>query len=193
MYTSSTFLVIKTNYIGKTNFAIFFFNSTCFCGTMSLFSFTSVAQALLLYCLISLLICSSNIAAQTAAPPSPPTEEKRGNSYTHTRELKPPNLFGDHIIVPDIVHQTYDYKSPSLFLFLSLASVRVYHNPGTFYFWVNDEGRYRSSHWNNWLSKFNLKSIGSKSADFEFLSYLIRHAYQIYEGKSLHICLQCHI
>ena len=114
---------------------------------------------------------------------APTTEEKKQEpSYTHTREIKPPKLLGDHIIVPDIVHQTYDYKSPSLFLFLSLASVRVYHNPSTFYFWVNDEGRYRTGHWNGWISKFNLKSIGAKSADFEFLSYLIRHAYQIYEG-----------
>lgn len=53
-------------------------------------------------------------------------------------------------VVPDIVHQVYDYQSPNLFLYLSILSIQYFHRPKRHILWVNDEGRYRKGHWESW-------------------------------------------
>ena len=54
------------------------------------------------------------------------------------------------VIVPDIVHQIYDYQSPNFFMYLSLMSVHRYIKPSKHILWVNDEGKYRKGHWESW-------------------------------------------
>lgn len=53
-------------------------------------------------------------------------------------------------IVPNVVHQTYDYQSPSFFLFLSIMCVQRFLKPDKHILYVNDEGRYRKAHWESW-------------------------------------------
>ena len=53
-------------------------------------------------------------------------------------------------VVPNIVHQTYDYQRPSYFMFLSLKCVQFYLKPDKHILWVNDEGRFRKGHWDHW-------------------------------------------
>ena len=55
--------------------------------------------------------------------------------------------------VPCIVHQIYDYQAPNYFLYLSLMAVHRYIRPERHILWVNDEGRYRKSHWESWQQK----------------------------------------
>lgn len=57
---------------------------------------------------------------------------------------------GSPVLVPDIVHQTYDYQSPNFFLFLSLLCVQRFLKPNKHILWVNDEGRFRKAHWESW-------------------------------------------
>jgi len=52
--------------------------------------------------------------------------------------------------VPCLVHQIYDYQSPNFFLYMSLLSVQRYMRPKRHILWVNEEGRYRKSHWESW-------------------------------------------
>lgn len=52
--------------------------------------------------------------------------------------------------VPDIVHQTYDYRSPNFFLYLSLCCVQHYLRPARHILWVNDEGRHNKGLWEGW-------------------------------------------
>jgi hypothetical protein len=54
-------------------------------------------------------------------------------------------------VVPNIVHQIYDYQYPSFFLFLSLQCVQHYIRPEKHILWINDEGRYRRAHWDTWI------------------------------------------
>ena len=55
--------------------------------------------------------------------------------------------------VPCVVHQIYDYQTPNYFLYLSLMAVHRYIRPERHILWVNDEGRYRKSHWDSWQQK----------------------------------------
>lgn len=86
-------------------------------------------------------------------------------------------------IVPNIVHQIYDYNAPSLFLFLSISSAIVVHQPAKYFLWVNIEGKYRLNHWEHWIDKHDPKKI-SMSTDETFLfewmrnAALIRNAFQ---------------
>jgi hypothetical protein len=78
-------------------------------------------------------------------------------------------------VVPDIVHQVYDYQSPNLLLYLSILSIQYFHHPKRHILWVNDEGKYRKSHWEGWQRN---KQIGSWE----------EHFYQlIHVNKSLEI------
>jgi hypothetical protein len=54
------------------------------------------------------------------------------------------------VVVPNIVHQIYDYKSPNFFMYLSLMCVQRYLKPDHHYLWVNDAGRFRKGDWENW-------------------------------------------
>lgn len=53
-------------------------------------------------------------------------------------------------IVPNIIHQMYDYQSPNFFLYLSILCVQRYAKPDRHILWVNDEGRYRKGFWEHW-------------------------------------------
>jgi Glycosyltransferase sugar-binding region containing DXD motif len=53
-------------------------------------------------------------------------------------------------IVPNIVHQIYDYQAPNFFMYLSLLCVQKFVRPQRHVLWVNDEGRYRRGHWDQW-------------------------------------------
>ena len=55
--------------------------------------------------------------------------------------------------VPCVVHQIYDYQAPNYFLYLSLMAVHRYIRPERHILWVNEEGRYRKSHWESWQQK----------------------------------------
>lgn len=67
------------------------------------------------------------------------------------------------LIVPNIVHQTYDYQSPNFFLYMSLICIQRFVNPEKHILWVNDEGRYRKGQWQGWqqnaLSAFSSDKI----------------------------------
>lgn len=56
-------------------------------------------------------------------------------------------------LIPDIVHQIYDYNSPNFFLYLSLQCVQTYMRPAQHIVWINSEGRQRKQQWHNWLDK----------------------------------------
>jgi len=60
------------------------------------------------------------------------------------------------------VHQTYDYQAPSFFLYLSILCAQHFIKPTKHFLWVNDEGRYRKSHWEGWQ---NRAKDGSWEAD----------------------------
>lgn len=47
------------------------------------------------------------------------------------------------VVVPNIVHQIYDYQSPNLFLYLSLKCVQQFLRPDKHYLIINNEGKYR--------------------------------------------------
>jgi hypothetical protein len=49
----------------------------------------------------------------------------------------------ENYVVPNIVHQVYDYKSPNFFLYMSIVCVQYFMKPTNHILWVNDEGRYR--------------------------------------------------
>lgn len=70
-------------------------------------------------------------------------------------------------IVPDIVHQTYDYASPNFFLFLSLLCVQRFMKPQHHYLWVMDEGRFRKGQWDGW--QYNAKPGSWESEMVHFL------------------------
>lgn len=53
-------------------------------------------------------------------------------------------------LVPNIVHQIYDYHSPSFFLYLSIMCVQRFIQPTSHYLWVNDGGRFRKGQWEAW-------------------------------------------
>lgn len=50
-------------------------------------------------------------------------------------------------VVPLIVHQVYDYKTPSFFLYLSIKCALHFIQPQKHYLWINNEGKYRRDHW----------------------------------------------
>ena len=54
-------------------------------------------------------------------------------------------------VVPNVVHQTYDYHRPNFFMYMSLKCVQYYLKPSKHKLWVNDEGRFRRGHWEHWL------------------------------------------
>eukprot|EP01038_Epipyxis_sp_PR26KG_P016845 gene16845-23076_t len=56
-------------------------------------------------------------------------------------------------LVPNIVHQTYDYPSPNFFFYLSLLCVKQYIKPEKHILWVNDEGKYRKNQFEHWQTK----------------------------------------
>ena len=63
------------------------------------------------------------------------------------------NLIIDDLIVPNIVHQVYDYNTPSFFLYLSLQCVQTYIQPYNHILWVNDEGRFRKNQFIGFIEK----------------------------------------
>jgi hypothetical protein len=69
-------------------------------------------------------------------------------------------------LVPDIVHQTYDYQAPNFFLFLSLLCVQRFMKPKHHYLWVMDEGRFRKGQWEGWQRG---AKEGSWEAQFVFM------------------------
>jgi hypothetical protein len=75
-------------------------------------------------------------------------------------------ISNEHLIVPNVVHQIYDYQAPNFFLYLSLVCVQRFIKPSAHYLWVNDEGRYRRPLWEKWQShavpntwEYNLTSM----------------------------------
>ena len=58
-----------------------------------------------------------------------------------------------YYVVPNIVHQTYDYQSPNFFMYMSIKCVQYFIKPLRHVLWVNDEGKYRKNHWESWQSK----------------------------------------
>ncbi len=88
---------------------------------------------------------------------------------------------GPKLVVPNIVHQTYDYKAPSFFMYLSLLCVQRFIKPEKHYLIVNDEGNERKQDWENWQQKakegsweFNLTTlIKEKKLKIKFLSFPI--------------------
>ena len=63
------------------------------------------------------------------------------------------SAIGDTAVVPNIVHQVYDYQSPSFFLYLSLQCVQRYIQPSKHILWVNDEGRFRKNQFIGFIEK----------------------------------------
>ena len=55
-------------------------------------------------------------------------------------------------VVPDIVHQTYNYQSPSYFLYLSVLSTNHFLMPKRHIIWVNGAGKHRA-HWDSWQAQ----------------------------------------
>lgn len=68
-------------------------------------------------------------------------------------------------VVPNIVHQIYDYQSPNLFMFMSIMCVQRYMKPDRHIIWVNDEGKYRKMEWKNWQLKAKPKTWEAQFAD----------------------------
>jgi len=56
----------------------------------------------------------------------------------------------EELVVPNIVHQTYDYQSPNYFLYLSILTAQRFLKPTKHILWVNIEGRFRPGHWSSW-------------------------------------------
>lgn len=56
-------------------------------------------------------------------------------------------------VVPNVVHQTYDYQSPNFFMYLSLKCVQQFLKPDRHLLWVNVEGKHRANQWEFWQSK----------------------------------------
>lgn len=85
------------------------------------------------------------------------------------------------LVVPDIVHQTYDYRQPNFFMYLSFICVQHYMKPKRHILWVNDEGRYNKGFWEGWKKKAApgsweadlAKLIDSGKIEAKFLSYPI--------------------
>lgn len=57
---------------------------------------------------------------------------------------------GEELVVPNIVHQMYDYQSPNYFAYLSIMTARRFLKPEKHILWVNNEGRFRPGHWSSW-------------------------------------------
>ncbi len=57
------------------------------------------------------------------------------------------------MVVPSILHQTYDYPSPSYFLYMSILTAHQILNPIRHILWVNIDGRFRRGHWQSWQDK----------------------------------------
>lgn len=68
-------------------------------------------------------------------------------------------------VVPNIVHQTYDYQAPNFFFFLSILSVQRFLRPDKHILWVNDEGRFRRAHWESWQRRADPSSWESVLAE----------------------------
>jgi len=84
---------------------------------------------------------------------------------------------GSGNVVPNVVHQIYDYQSPNFFMFLSLQCTQHFLKPDKHLLWVNDEGRYRMQHWNSWLDQAS-KQLSKNPPPWE-----ARFAEQIKQGK----------
>ncbi len=70
------------------------------------------------------------------------------------------------MVVPNIVHHTYDYQHPSYFLYLSIMTAQFYLKPTKHFIWVNDEGRFRRGHWESWQAN---AAKGSWQSEFAAL------------------------
>lgn len=85
------------------------------------------------------------------------------------------------LVVPEIVHQTYDYRQPNFFMYLSFMCVQHFMKPKRHILWVNDEGRYNKGFWEGWKSKAApgswesslAKLIDSGKIEAKFLAYPI--------------------
>lgn len=55
-------------------------------------------------------------------------------------------------LIPNIVHQTYDYKKPRHFFYMSLLSVQHFQKPDRHILWINAEGHHRAN-WEHWLEE----------------------------------------
>jgi hypothetical protein len=75
---------------------------------------------------------------------------------------------GDYLI-PNIVHQTYDYKKPSHFFYMSLLSVQHFQKPDKHFLWVNSEGHHADL-WQQWQDEALSKEAWSWEKEFaEFI------------------------
>jgi len=90
-------------------------------------------------------------------------------------------------VVPNIVHQIYDYPSPNFFMFLSLLCTQHFIKPDRHVLWINDEGRFRMQHWNSWLDKatqqLSSSATISSSTTASSLSWEARFADLLKRGK----------
>jgi hypothetical protein len=94
---------------------------------------------------------------------------------------EPESLFPGkkELLVPNIVHQIYDYQSPNFFLYLSLLCVQRYLQPTKHILWVNDEGRFRKGQWDGWQQRakegsweYNLTTlINTNKLEIRMLSF----------------------
>ncbi len=83
------------------------------------------------------------------------------------------------LIVPNIVHQIYDYKAPTFFLYLSMLCVQRYIKPDKHYLIVNDEGEERKQNWAKWQTNITIGSweynlttlIKEKKLEIKFLTF----------------------
>ncbi|KAJ1398411.1 hypothetical protein B484DRAFT_254934 [Ochromonadaceae sp. CCMP2298] len=69
------------------------------------------------------------------------------------------------LVVPNTVHQIYDYVAPNFFLYLSLKCVQRFARPTKHVLWVNDEGKFRRAHWAAWQQKAQQSPPGSWDRD----------------------------
>ena len=69
-------------------------------------------------------------------------------------------------VIPNVVHQIYDYHSPNYMMYLSIMCVQRFVNPDKHILWINDAGRYRKSQWENWQST---AAVNSWEANFSAL------------------------
>lgn len=82
------------------------------------------------------------------------------NSFPQTHDL-----VASSFVVPDMVHQIYDYNTPNFFLFLSIQCIQHYLQPKQHILWVNIEGKHRKGAWENWLRNAQINTWEHKLFD----------------------------
>jgi hypothetical protein len=77
-------------------------------------------------------------------------------------------------VVPDLVHQIYDYNVPNFFLFLSIQTIQYYLKPEKHILWINIEGKHKRGAWENWLKN-------TQNGTWEY------KLFELVESKKLHV------